>query len=426
MATYRDVLGVREFRALLVAGVLSDLGDQLTRVALTVLVYRRTGSPLLSAGVFAATYLPSLLGGPVLSSLGDRYPARTVLISCDAVRAYLVVGLALVMPPVPVLLIAVLLVETCTVPFDAARACVLPEVLDGDDYVLGAGLSSAQHQVCSVVGFGVAGVVLGLFGVRGALALDAVTFAVSALLLSARVASRQPTDPEPFVSAWETVTRGLSAVRADPRVVALLMIAWVGCGVSVVPEALAATYVDVHRLPTSAVGVLLAASPCGTALGGVLVTRLVPADQRMRLLVPLLLTCSAPLLLVPAVPGLVAVVVLLALSGVGTACLLLVSTTVAREVSPAVRSRVYGIGASGLMAAQGLGVLLAGGLATAVSVDLVFAVCGWGGLALSFGAAWGWFRATAPAPIPPQRTASARRVLEVDRGVVPELRERVL
>ena len=52
-ATFRDVFGVREFRALFGTFVLSSVGDELARVALTVLVYRRTGSPLLSAITFA-------------------------------------------------------------------------------------------------------------------------------------------------------------------------------------------------------------------------------------------------------------------------------------------------------------------------------------------------------------------------------------
>ena len=52
-ATYRDALAVPEFRAIYISHVMSMLGTVMTDFALTVLIYSRTGSPLLSALVFA-------------------------------------------------------------------------------------------------------------------------------------------------------------------------------------------------------------------------------------------------------------------------------------------------------------------------------------------------------------------------------------
>ena len=57
------MLAVREFRPLLGNFLLSTIGDELARVALTVLVYQRTSSALLSAITFAISYLPWLIGG---------------------------------------------------------------------------------------------------------------------------------------------------------------------------------------------------------------------------------------------------------------------------------------------------------------------------------------------------------------------------
>jgi predicted MFS family arabinose efflux permease len=196
----------------------------------------------------------------------------------------------------------------------------------------------------------------------------------------------------------------------------LLAIAWLGCAMTVVPEALAAAYVAEHHLPTAAVGVLLAASPAGTAVGGVVVTRLVPPARRQALLLPLLLLCAAPLPLVAASPALPVTIALLALSGAGAACLLLASTTVAREVPAAVRGRVYGIASSGLMVAQGVAVVASGALADVLDVDLVLVVTGCAGLLLTALVARAWARAT----------RSAAAVLEVDGGVGAQLGEGVL
>ena len=75
-ATYRDVFAVREFRVLWTSVVLSTAGDRLALVALTLLVFGQTHSPLLAAVVYAAGYLPWVIGGLFLSEVADRRPRR--------------------------------------------------------------------------------------------------------------------------------------------------------------------------------------------------------------------------------------------------------------------------------------------------------------------------------------------------------------
>src|ERR687888_589750 len=98
--SFREVLGVREFRSLWAAELLSVLGDQLARVALAILVFQRTSSAALTALTYALTFAPAVLGGALLSGLADRFPRRQVLIATDLIRALLAavephVGLAL-------------------------------------------------------------------------------------------------------------------------------------------------------------------------------------------------------------------------------------------------------------------------------------------------------------------------------------------
>lgn len=89
-ARFRDAFAVREFRPLWTAYALSVCGDQLAAVALSVLVYNRTGSPALAALTYALTFLPDLLGGPLLAGLADLFPRKVVMITADVSRAILV------------------------------------------------------------------------------------------------------------------------------------------------------------------------------------------------------------------------------------------------------------------------------------------------------------------------------------------------
>lgn len=73
-AGYGAVFAVREFRPMFAAHVLSMLGTVLAQVALAVLVFRETHSPVLTALVFALTVLPYAVSGALLSGIADRYP----------------------------------------------------------------------------------------------------------------------------------------------------------------------------------------------------------------------------------------------------------------------------------------------------------------------------------------------------------------
>src|SRR6516164_640657 len=103
-ASYRDVFGVGEFRAIFTANLVSMLGNVVAAVALTVLVYDQTRSPALAASVLALSFLPYLIGGALLGAAADRLPARRVLVSCDLASAALVGCMVIPGVPLPGLL----------------------------------------------------------------------------------------------------------------------------------------------------------------------------------------------------------------------------------------------------------------------------------------------------------------------------------
>jgi MFS family permease len=134
--SFRDVFAQPEFRALWVSYVLSAAGDRLALVALTLLVYDRSKSPLLAAITFAAGFVPYLFGGMFLSGLADRRPRRSVMVGCDLIRVLLVA--AMLVPRVPLagmiaLLYAVTLLQP---PFDASRSAIVRDVMEKDRYPL--------------------------------------------------------------------------------------------------------------------------------------------------------------------------------------------------------------------------------------------------------------------------------------------------
>src|SRR6266542_1873307 len=190
-ATYRQVLGAGEFRVIFAANMVSILGTIVAAVALTVLVYQRTGSPALAASVMALAFLPYLLGGVLLGAAADRLPARRVLVACDLASAALVAAMLIPGIPVAGLLILLFAAGLISPVYQGVRSAVLPEVLPpGPGYVLGRALMRMVAQSAQIVGYGVGGLLLAILSPRGALALDALSFAASAALLRFGTARR--------------------------------------------------------------------------------------------------------------------------------------------------------------------------------------------------------------------------------------------
>jgi MFS family permease len=394
-ATFREVFAVGEFRALWLAELLSVVGDQVARVALSILVFQRTNSAGLTALTYAMTYLPDLIGGPLLSGLADRYPRRTVMVVSDLSRAVLVGCMAI--PGMPIAVVATLLVlaRLANAPFAAAQAATVPTILDGDRYVLGQTVRQITHQSAQLAGFVGGGTVVALLGTSQALAIDAVTFVLSGLLIAfgvkARPAAVVPQDgAKP--STIGMMTAGARIILGDARLRSLVALAWLA-GFLVVPEGLAAPYAAQIDSGDIAVGLLLAAQPAGTVFGAFALGRWVAPERRLLLLGVLAVLAMAPLVGFWAQPGLLIAVVLLALSGVCGAYQVTAGATFMRIVPDSGRGQAFGLAGSGLIAVQGVG-LAAGGLLVTLtdSPATAIAYTGAAGVLVAAVAAASWYR----------------------------------
>lgn len=394
------VFAVGEFRVIWAAELLSVLGDQLARVALAVLVYARTGSGALAAGAYALTFLPALLGGVLLGWTADRFRRRTVMVVCDVLRAG---GLAVMaLPGMSLVAVCALLVVVVLLgaPHGAALGALMPDMLDGDAYEKGLAVRQITIQSAQLVGFGLGGVVVAGLGAGVALLADAGTFLASAALLGLGLVDRPA--PERLAPVGEArltrvraIAGGIAAIARDPRRRVLVALAWT-VGWFVVPEGLAAPYAAQLGADPAVVGLLMAADPLGSVLGAWLFVRFVPGELRERLVGVLAVAAGLPLLLMAARPGVLLTLLLWGLSGMfSTAYLLQTQAGFVRATPGSRRGGAIGAVASGIVASQGIAVLVGGLLADALSPAQSVAVCGGIGSSLAFVGTVAW-RAVRP------------------------------
>ncbi len=368
---YRGLLRNHEFSGLFVADVASRIGSQLGKFALAALVYERTRSPALAAVTFAVTYLPGLLGGPVLSTLADRLPRRGLLITCDVVRAVLTALIALLGDHVPLALALLLLAEFFRVPFGAARTAILADVLPAERFAAGNALVATSQQAVQVIGFAAGGFVVVLIGSPAALGINALAYAVSAVLLAVFVVSRpapaRPTGAgHPILhDTWQ----GLRVVRETARMPSLFCLLFLGPTVLATAEGLALPLAADLGLGEQGAGILLAAPPLGSAVGLLVVGRM-SAPTRERLVAPSAVSvglCVAAAGLAGLVGPAVLVVVALLLAGLGMGHFAQLQAAIVGLVPAGARGRVVGLANTALQLGQALALLLAGVIAQATS-----------------------------------------------------------
>ncbi|MFF1780063.1 MFS transporter [Streptomyces virginiae] len=353
---YRSVFRVREFRTVFAAHLLSVFGVVVAEISLSVLVYRTTGSPLMSALTFALGFLPYVLGGTLLAGIADRHPARRVLVTCDLVCA--LCAAAMVAPGTPV---AVLLVLRCAMAFVAplfqgTRNASLSDILGtGDAFVLGRSLLRMVAQSAQLIGFGLGGLLLTVLAPRAAIALTAAGFLGSALLLRLGTRSRPARG-----GARTSPLAGLRAVLGRRRLRALMLLFWLPPVFLVVPEALLAPYADGIGVGTAALGLMMCAMPVGTIAGELWAGSALTARTRSRIVIPLASAGLLPILLFALRPGLPVVLAALLLAGLAHAYTLGLDQWYVDAVPDELRGRAMTLLSTGLMTLQGVGMALAG------------------------------------------------------------------
>ncbi|MGW6921059.1 MFS transporter [Streptomyces sp. NPDC054950] len=375
-AGYLRVFAVREFRAVFAAHLLSMLGVIVAEIALSVLVYDLTGSPLMSALAWALGFLPYVVGGTLLAGVADRFPARRVLVGCDLVCAVCVVPMTAQGAPLAVLLALRCCLAVVSPIFAGTRMATLADILgDGDLFVLGRSLLRITAQSALLVGFGLGGLLLTVASPRQALLVTVGTFLASAALL--RLGTRRR--PARAGTGGALVTDSLKGARqilADRRVRALLLLFWVPPAFTVAPEALSAPYADSLGVGPTGLGLLMCALPVGAIAGELYAGSRLRPVTRERIALPLVCVTLLPYLGYALHPGLAVSLLLLVVSGAGSAYTLGLDQWIVRDVPEELRGRAMTLLTAGLMTFQGVGMALAGVAAELVGVAAAVAGAG--------------------------------------------------
>ncbi|GAA3539545.1 MFS transporter [Nonomuraea rosea] len=264
--------GSRDFRRLLLAGVISQTGDWVVSTGLAFYVYDLTGSTLSSAITLLVARLPDVVLGSVAGVLADRWDRRRLLVGADLLLAFGLLPLLLVRDPSQMWIVYAVALWTgvlSTLPAPAQKA-LIPQLVPESQLVRANALHGQSGEVARLVGAMAGGIAVSAGGLTAVVLLDVASFAISAALQAGlRVPGRPPAPVTTVGGQWIDGLRMAARHRGVRLLVAYMMITGLGEGIF---GALAAPFVaDVLGGGGDAYGLFLSVQAVGGIAGGLVV-----------------------------------------------------------------------------------------------------------------------------------------------------------
>lgn len=217
------------FRRLWLSQVVSEVGDWFQFVAIAAMFPTREGGAAIVAGLIVARHLVAALTSPIAGVVADRYNRGRVMIAADLARMVVTLGFLLVRGPQDVVLVFALsiVIEALSMFFEPAKGAAIPQVLPGSKLYAANALSGATWSAMLAIGSMLGGATAALVGLKAAFALNAASFALSALFVwRAKVpdgASAAGTEAPAFAPLRD-MRDGATYLRDHPAQRSLLML----------------------------------------------------------------------------------------------------------------------------------------------------------------------------------------------------------
>ena len=263
----RAALADAQSRRFFGAHAQSCLGSGLAYVALPLLAYDRFGSAWAVVAVLLPDLLPAVVLGPLVGALVDRWGWRTCALLGDGIRclAFLVLLFGSSLGP---MIGGAALAGVGTALFAPAALAGLPQLAPGDRRPAAMGLFGALDDLGLTLGPAMAAALLLVTSTDGLLALNAVSFGISGLLIAGIRVGRGTGSVERGPSLIAEARAGIRELAGRPEVRALLgsSTAAVLCiGMTNVGEVVLAR--EVLDIGGSGLAMLMTAGGVGTVAG---------------------------------------------------------------------------------------------------------------------------------------------------------------
>jgi MFS family permease len=354
--------------ALLVASAISQIGDAMALVALPWFVLQSTGSPTLTGIAGAATVLPAFLAGIFGGALIDRVGYRRTSIIADIVSGLAIASIPLLHTSIglsfPLLIVLILLGSLLAVPSLSACRSLLPELAAMAQMPrerANAAFESLQY-LSFLLGPPLAGLLIVATDAATVLWVDAITFAIAALLVSIAIPGSPPAAPAAARNYGHEIMAGLAFLWNDRLLRALaLSLAITNFLGNTLFTVVMPVYIATIGARASDLGALIAAQGGGSLIGSLLYGAFGHRLPRRPLWLIAYMAFAALLWVLVFMPPVSVALTAFLLTGILGGPVNPLSVTVRQERIPlALRGRVFSSFSAIAMVSSPFGIALAG------------------------------------------------------------------
>jgi MFS family permease len=392
----------RDFKVLLSSQGISSLGDAVSFTALPLLVLAITGSGFAMGIVGALQTLPDLFLGMVAGAMADRSDRKRMMFLADLGRAGLTalipISVALGGPTMAVILLVAAPTSILRSFFLAGYTASVPALVGRGQVGRANSYFEAIYSMGYIVGPAIAGVLAATIGPGPTLAIDAVSFALSALgLLFVRRDLRAPVD-RPRQHLLAEIREGIDFILADPTLRAVILF-WGVISILLAPlvTALAVHVTRDLNDTASILGLILASYGVGTVVGSLLTARWIGRGRVAGMLLGGNLVIGLALVVMAVTTDVAGQVAAALVAGIAQSLVLVTYITLRTALSPdELLGRIGSTARTISLGLQPVGLLVGGALIDLTSGSTTIALVGIGVALVSL----------AFAPVPALRRAS--------------------
>ncbi len=267
----------KKFMIIWAGDLISQIGGGLTSFGLGVWVFNRTGSAAQMALVTLLGFLPTLLLSVPAGVLADLYDRRTLMMIGDGCSAlgilYILIMMMTSEPELWQICLGVFISAVFSSLLEPAYRATVTDLLTDDEYTRANGLTSLSGSARYLISPVIAGILIGLYGIKLLLVIDICTFFVTlstTALVKRSIGTSGRICSEGF---FETLIEGWRAVCGRKGVLLLIIISsvismYIGV-IQVLSEPLLLSFTDSKTLGIAetvcALGMLVTALIVGIA-----------------------------------------------------------------------------------------------------------------------------------------------------------------
>ena len=276
--SYKEVLKESEYRKLLISTIINRFGDSLDAVGFTWLVYQITHSGTWSAIIFALNILPNVIIQPFTGALVERLDKKNVIVITHFLRGTVLIGFLVIYLTgcangwiMAGFTFLITTIEAFNMP---AGNAFLPSVIKKEHMTHGMSLNATLSSAATLVGTGLAGVIIAATGLKTVMIIDIITFFVAGLIIFTIRCEQLEKNLEQIKgeSYLTTLKEGIRYIRSERVIVNCIIIAVMLNMVLVPINALQAPLVsECYHLGSELLSVIGIAGSIGSILGSIMI-----------------------------------------------------------------------------------------------------------------------------------------------------------